>query len=89
MEVTQEAETPHNRHQKRAQAAMARRKAAYTVRSFCEEFGVSKSYTYNLIRANELDARKIGTKTIITGESAHRWFAALPEADIRRESATA
>ena len=84
--ATSANQQPLNRHERLANEAQERRQespAAYTILGFCAEFGVSKSYTYNLIRANELDARKVGTKTIITGDSARRWFAALPKAEIR------
>lgn len=80
--------SPRNRHERRAIEAIAR-KATFTIAEFCETFSVSKSYTYNLIRAGELDARKVGAKTIITGDSAYGWFDNLPVAELREEPVAA
>jgi hypothetical protein len=33
---------------------------------------------YRLINSNQLDARKIGDKTVITAESIQKFIAALP-----------
>jgi excisionase family DNA binding protein len=40
--------------------------------------GVSHATLYRLLRADRLDARKIGTKTVITAESIERFIAELP-----------
>jgi predicted site-specific integrase-resolvase len=42
--------------------------------------GISHATCYRLINAGKLDARKIGNKTVITGESILRLAAELPRA---------
>ena len=56
---------------------------AISITNFGETYGPSRSTTYELIAQGKITARKIGRKTVIDVESADRWFASLPEADIR------
>jgi excisionase family DNA binding protein len=53
-------------------------KTALTVKEFCETYGVSTTTAYELLKAGELVARKIGTKTIIPVAEADRWLESLP-----------
>ena len=53
---------------------------AYTIKSFCTAFGISRSLVYREIAAGRLDARKIGNRTVILRAEAERWASALPEA---------
>jgi excisionase family DNA binding protein len=48
------------------------RKLAYSVSEVCRETTFGKTKIYELIAAGKLDARKIGRRTIITGESLER-----------------
>lgn len=54
-----------------------------SVRDFCERYACGRTRVYQLIRAGELDARKAGTRTLITGVSAQRWMEKLPALDAR------
>ena len=45
--------------------------------------GLGTTKVYELIGAGVLDARKSGSRTLITGESLRAYLAALPKADIR------
>jgi len=59
-----------------------------SINRFGEVYGPRRSLTYQLIAEGKITARKIGRKTIIDVESADRWFASLPEADIRSKERT-
>jgi excisionase family DNA binding protein len=48
---------------------------------------VSHATLYRLIRAGRLDAKKIGSKTVITAASIERFIAELPAAGARGRSA--
>lgn len=52
---------------------------AYTVRQFSEAFSLSRATVYNLIRRGEIEARKVGGRTLIPAAIADSWFASLPE----------
>ena len=54
---------------------------AMTVAEFTKIFSVSRSKTYELIKAQALDARKCGSRTLILGDSASTWLANLPRVD--------
>ena len=41
--------------------------------------GISHATVYRLIRVGRLDAKKIGSKTVITAESIERLIAELPK----------
>ena len=41
--------------------------------------GISHATVYRLIRVGRLDAKKIGSKTVITAESIERLIAKLPK----------
>jgi excisionase family DNA binding protein len=45
--------------------------------------GLGTTKVYELIGAGVLDARKSGSRTLITGESLRAYLASLPKADIR------
>jgi hypothetical protein len=53
---------------------------AYTIKTFCAAFGISRSLAYREIAAGRLDARKIGNRTVILRNEAERWASALPGA---------
>lgn len=59
-------------------------KRAFTVREFCNAFGVSKSTLYNLIGAGKIRPTKIGSKTLIASDEAARWWASLSSAGAAR-----
>jgi len=51
------------------------RKLAYSVREVGRETTFGKTKIYELIAGGKLEARKIGRRTIITGESLERLIA--------------
>ena len=59
--------------------AVPSERRAYTVRQFSEAFSLSRATVYNLISRGEIEARKVGGRTLIPAESAESWFASLPE----------
>jgi excisionase family DNA binding protein len=61
---------------------------AYTVDEACRQLGCKRTTLYLAISNRELDARKIGSRTIITSSSLERYFATRPRAEIRCKSRT-
>ena len=54
---------------------MVMRKLAYSIHEVCRETSFGKTKVYQLCSEGKLDARKIGRRTIITGESLERLIA--------------
>ena len=52
-----------------------------SISQFCDRYDVGRSFTYNLIKSGEIEARKAGRRTLITVESGDRWFAGLKRLD--------
>ncbi len=50
-------------------------KLAFSIAEVCQQITCGKTKVYELIAANKLDARKIGRRTIVTGESLERLIA--------------
>ena len=44
---------------------------------FCETFGVGKTVAYKLLAQAKLAGVKCGRRTLVTRESAERWFSSL------------
>jgi excisionase family DNA binding protein len=53
-------------------------KHAYTVRETCDTLCVGKTKLYKLISSGQLQARHLGRRTIITGNSLSDFLNALP-----------
>lgn len=51
---------------------------AFTIKEFCERYSVGRTKAYELFNANEVEARKVGSRTLVTRRSAERWFDSLP-----------
>jgi predicted DNA-binding transcriptional regulator AlpA len=51
---------------------------AYPLPDFLKRYGVSRSTAYREINAGRLEARKRGSRTIITAEAAQAWLDSLP-----------
>jgi hypothetical protein len=49
-----------------------------TVKNSAREYDLGLTKAYNLIASGNLVAKKVGKRTLITRESAERWFAACP-----------
>jgi hypothetical protein len=56
---------------------------AYRIDDARRVLGLGTTKLYELIGTGILDARKAGSRTLITGESLHRYVANLPKAQIR------
>lgn len=52
----------------------------FTVSDFVARFRVSRTATYRLFASGDLQARKVGRRTMITRADAERWLASLPAA---------
>ena len=50
---------------------------AVSIPHFQQRYDVGRTFTYDLIKSGEIEARKAGRRTLITVESAERWFARL------------
>jgi excisionase family DNA binding protein len=50
----------------------------YGVRDACARLSCGHSQLYKLIATKRLDARKMGSKTVITGSSLQRFIESLP-----------
>ena len=51
---------------------------ALTVAGFCRDYGISRSKAFEEIKSGRLQARKVGSRTLIGREDAQLWFATLP-----------
>ena len=62
---------------------------AYRLPDASRILGLGATKIYELIGAGILDGRKVGSRTLITGESLRAFIASLPKAEIRtgREAA--
>ena len=54
-------------------------KLAYSVKDACNFIGCGRTYLYGLIARGKVDARKMGPRTILTGESLVRYVETLPK----------
>jgi excisionase family DNA binding protein len=57
-------------------------KLAYTISEACQAIGCRRTKLYELIGRSDLDARRLGSRTVILAESLRRYIAALPPAKI-------
>lgn len=55
-------------------------KAAFTIKEFCQCYGVGRSLVYEEMKAGRLRARKAGGRTLVLAEDATAWAQSLPEA---------
>ncbi len=51
---------------------------AFSIKRFCREYDVGRSYVYELIKAGKLRAVKASTRTLILKQDAEAWAEALP-----------
>jgi hypothetical protein len=54
-------------------------RGGYSIDRFADQHDVSRSQVYIEIRSGRLEARKIGSRTLITIEAAERWRKSLPK----------
>lgn len=60
-------------------AETAGEKLAFTVREFCEAYGISKFTAYGEIGAGRLKTKKVGRRTLVLRSDADAWANALPD----------
>lgn len=53
-------------------------KVAMSIREFCSVAGISRSRTYEEIKAGRLRILKCGRRTLITNEAVEAWVRSLP-----------
>lgn len=51
---------------------------AFSVNDFCRWAGIGRTAAYAEMGAGQLEARKLGRRTIILRSEAERWLASLP-----------
>ena len=53
---------------------------AFTVKQFCERYGIGHTAFYEEVKAKRLVVKKRGTRTLVPRANARAWLDALPEA---------
>jgi hypothetical protein len=53
-------------------------KGARTLKQFCADYGVGRTFTYAEIKAGRLRAVKAGDRTLILQEDSEAWVRSLP-----------
>jgi len=51
---------------------------AMSIPEFCQRYNVGRTLAYEEINAGRLRARKVGKRTIISGDEAEAWLKSLP-----------
>ena len=59
-------------------------KRAYSLAEFCRRSGISRSTTYEQIKAEHLQAVKAGNRTLVRVDDAESWLQSLPKSQKRR-----
>lgn len=54
------------------------RPEAYRVPDALRIAGIGRTYLYELIKQNRIQAKKAGRRTLIVADSLHAWLASLP-----------
>lgn len=54
------------------------RKAAYTVKEFCQMFSIGRSTFYAEVASGRLLTKKVGSRTLVLIADAESWASALP-----------
>jgi excisionase family DNA binding protein len=71
---------PRNRHERRTLAAGQLPRLAYPINDFADAVGIGRSKIYEEIRDGRLQAKKLGSRTLITAEAASEYLSRLPNA---------
>jgi excisionase family DNA binding protein len=72
--------TPRNCHKRRALRAGRSPPLAYPINDFAYAVGIGRSKIYEEIRDGRLQAKKLGSRTLITAEAASEYLSRLPNA---------
>ena len=59
-------------------------KEAFSVEEFCRRYPIGKTRLYDEINRGNLQAKKLGRRTVIPAESARAWLRELPDLKPRR-----
>jgi excisionase family DNA binding protein len=71
---------PRNRQERRTLAAGHLSRLAYPINDFADAVGIGRSKIYEEIRDGRLQAKKLGSRTLITAEAASEYLSRLPNA---------
>jgi excisionase family DNA binding protein len=63
-----------------AQPALETGRLAYPINDFAEAVGIGRSKVYEEIRDGRLQAKKLGSRTLITAQAASDYLSQLPDA---------
>ena len=58
------------------------RKRASSIEEFARDHDIGRAHVYELIKKRQLQARKIGRRTVITEEDAQKFRESLPVLDL-------
>jgi excisionase family DNA binding protein len=64
-----------------AQPALQTGRLAYPINDFAEALGIGRSKVYEEIRDGRLQAKKLGSRTLITAQAASEYLSQLPDID--------
>lgn len=59
---------------------------AYGVEAACQQLDITKTTLYVLFRSGQLQARKLGSRTVVLRSEIDRYLAALPVAELDGEA---
>ena len=62
-----------------AQPALEPGRLAYPINDFAEALGIGRSKIYEEIRDGRLQAKKLGSRTLITAKAASEYLSNLPD----------
>jgi hypothetical protein len=62
---------------------------ARTIEATCQHYGWTRTFVYDQLAMQKLEARKAGRRTLVTTESAERLFRNLPRAQFTAPKAAA
>jgi|HubBroStandDraft_6_1064221.scaffolds.fasta_scaffold2271948_2 hypothetical protein len=58
-------------------------KTSLTITETQEETGLGRTFIYAAIKSGQLDARKAGSRTVVTGASVKHFIESLPKMRVR------
>jgi excisionase family DNA binding protein len=53
--------------------------SAFSIKDFCDQYGIGRTTAYEEIKAGRLKAVKVGRRTLVPVESGQDWLQALPK----------
>lgn len=49
------------------------------IRNTCKIYGIGRTYCYKLLSEGHIKAKKLGGRTLVSAESANKYFSKLPD----------